>query len=931
VQVSTGNELEARGPSGSGDLVFTSANWNSPQTVTVSSQDDFLVEGAHSDAVYFMTSSADPNYDGLMLDEMMPVAITDAAVEAPLSFVTVANLAGPVTEGGDLTFSFYRGEAGANPPEIAINWERVGGTIDADDIESVIWNNDPAGIAGFKAGAERATVTFKMRDDALVEGTEEFGAFTILPGDGYLYDDPYTATAQVLDNDTAAPPPPVKPLVTVSNGGASVEGSDITFTIALSEAASTAVEVGYATSNGTASSGDYTANSAGVVVFAPGETSKIVTVATINDTAAEADETVRVSLNSVSSNADFGTMVSGIGTIVDNDEPVVTPPANQTITATAGAMSFLGGAGEDTLEFASVSVTAGTNTINLGDGSITGTAWNGAVLSDIENLTLTDIRGVSGNSLTVNGDSEANKITVGITNRKVDINGGDGTDTITYTGTGPAAQGSVITAGTGNDTVTVNSAVTIDDRVSSGSSGDDTYNLGTSLGKQTIKFGAFNGSDTVVQYSKGDPSAATPVASDVLDFTGVSASAITVDDSSGNSILSIKQSDGSTSTVTVMGATGLVLGTNYLADAAPVTPPPVVVTNTSPIVSDEILNLTEDTLSATIKPVVTDLEGQPTSITPVGTLPNYITFNTADQSFVFNGDPAAFDGLDAGETETISFQYTASDGSLNSNPGTITINVAGITDVVAPPPQPVASDDINNFDGGATSGNIVSAGTAAADIINDAVGNSAGASSPLTVINGAGGNDTIFGRDGHDEIQGGTGSDTIYGGSGADTINGDLGGSTTSGANTGQHAGDFLYGGDGNDKIDGVTGNDFINGGRGADLLDGGAGSDTYAFTEIQDTGDFIQWQGVDVLDFSSFDFDATTAGVQKAVDGLQIVNTAPPAGVLAEDTFYYDKVTGVLSLSTDADGDVDFSVTLNTPVAVGGHVAQLAVDDFLI
>lgn len=32
----------------------------------------------------------------------------------------------------------------------------------------------------------------------------------------------------------------------------------------------------------------------------------------------------------------------------------------------------------------------------------------------------------------------------------------------------------------------------------------------------------------------------------------------------------------------------------------------------------------------------------------------------------------------------------------------------------------------------------------------------------------------------------------------------------------------------------------------------------------------------------------------------------------MVEDTFYYNAATGVLSLSTDADGFADFAVTLN-------------------
>jgi hypothetical protein len=89
-------------------------------------------------------------------------------------------------------------------------------------------------------------------------------------------------------------------------------------------------------------------------------------------------------------------------------------------------------------------------------------------------------------------------------------------------------------------------------------------------------------------------------------------------------------------------------------------------------------------------------------------------------------------------------------------------------------------------------------------------------------------------------------------------------------------------------------------------------------------------------LDFSKFDFDANTAGIQGAVNGLQLVNAAPATGQMVEDTFYYDAASGRLSLSTDADGQEDFHVTLNVAVATSdtGHPNALTTiglwNDFL-
>lgn len=51
----------------SASLIFTPANWNVAQNVTVTAVDDAVVEGAHSDAISFTVTSADANYGGLIV------------------------------------------------------------------------------------------------------------------------------------------------------------------------------------------------------------------------------------------------------------------------------------------------------------------------------------------------------------------------------------------------------------------------------------------------------------------------------------------------------------------------------------------------------------------------------------------------------------------------------------------------------------------------------------------------------------------------------------------------------------------------------------------------------------------------------------------------------------------------------------------------
>ncbi|WP_134495447.1 Ig-like domain-containing protein [Microvirga pakistanensis] len=675
VQVSTGNELMALGPNGNSDLVFTAANWNVPQTVTVRAEDDGVADGPMTDYVYFTTTSADARYDGMLTDVMTPVAITDAAPERPIPYVTVANLGGDVAEGGEMTFTFHRSEAGWDMPVL---WEMAG--LDASDIQAVKWNGQEGGYERFLGNSQTATMTIVLADDADIEETETV-TVTVKPDAAYMYDEPYVATGNVLDNDTIVAQPvtvsvadvtvaedldfgpqmgfkvslsapatqdvivhyeilsgtatdgedwgqattgtltfmagdqELTPVVNVFSdgdvepnetiifritgveGNATVvkgeaigtienddvaappalsevsvsavdvtEGGDITYTFTRTNA-DAALDVAY-TLGGTATAADFTAPS-GTVQFAAGATTATVTVRTADDSTDESDETVVLT---VTPNAASYTVAQGTASasILDNDEPVVPPPTDVNTTAVGGTRSYTGGSGSnDTLTLSNTGLVVGTNTINL-DGTTVGTVqWAGGSIQEFENIKLTAVGG-TGTLLAINGDEENNIITVGDmagagrTNKSVNINAGDGNDTINYIGTGPAAQQSVLSGGTGDDTVTVGSAAIIDDRVAAGASGNDTYDLGTNAGRQTIQFGADNGNDTVRNYSIGD---ATTLP-DVLDFTTVDASTMVVTEADGNTIFTINGSQ----TVTVEGATGLVFGTHWTAKGT-YTPP----------------------------------------------------------------------------------------------------------------------------------------------------------------------------------------------------------------------------------------------------------------------------------------------------------------------------------------------------------------------
>jgi len=57
-------------------LTFTSANWNTPQTITVTAVDNSTVDGTHTDTITHTSASSDPNYDAISIADV-EATITD--------------------------------------------------------------------------------------------------------------------------------------------------------------------------------------------------------------------------------------------------------------------------------------------------------------------------------------------------------------------------------------------------------------------------------------------------------------------------------------------------------------------------------------------------------------------------------------------------------------------------------------------------------------------------------------------------------------------------------------------------------------------------------------------------------------------------------------------------------------------------------------
>jgi len=156
-------------------LTFTAANWDTAQTVTVTAVDDDVDEGAHTSTITHAAASADANYNGMAIGNMI-AGLTDNDTAG----VTVAESGGTteVTEGG-ATDSYTI-------------------VLDSEPASNVTITIDPDHQADLGTGADTTinltftaanwdtpqTVTVTPIDDNSRQGTHYSGlAHTVLSGD----------------------------------------------------------------------------------------------------------------------------------------------------------------------------------------------------------------------------------------------------------------------------------------------------------------------------------------------------------------------------------------------------------------------------------------------------------------------------------------------------------------------------------------------------------------------------------------------------------------------------------------------------------------------------------------------------------------------------------------------------------------------------
>ncbi len=171
-----------------------------------------------------------------------------------------------------------------------------------------------SGTLTFQPGVTTQTITIAVNGDSLDEVDENLQVNLTSPTNATIADGQGTGT---ISDDDEAPSLSINDVSVVEGNGGT---KSVTFTVTLSQASGKLVTVNFATADGTATSAnsDYTANS-GILSFAPGETTKTITIFILTDQTVEADETFVVNLSSAG-NATVAD-AQGVCTIVNDDTP----------------------------------------------------------------------------------------------------------------------------------------------------------------------------------------------------------------------------------------------------------------------------------------------------------------------------------------------------------------------------------------------------------------------------------------------------------------------------------------------------------------------------------------------------------------------------------------------------------------------------------
>ena len=303
-------------------------------TVTIPTFDDALNE---ANETYNLTIGGTTGV-GTIIDN-------DPTPTLSINDVTVAeNVAG-----GLATFTVTLSAASGQTVTVGYNTSNGTATAGSDYTSTT-------GTVTFAPGQTTQTITVPITNDTLYEPNETFYVNLVTPTNATIADNLGVGT--IADND------PV-PTVSSITADSQLEGVALVHTVTLSNASSTATTLAYSIGGGTATSGtDYNATptfsngvtlSGGVLTVPAGVASFTVTVASVQDTIFETNETYNLTVGGV----------AAVGTINNDDAAPVFTVSSLSVAESAGFAVF-------TVSLSNPSSTAITTGLSFANGTATG-------------------------------------------------------------------------------------------------------------------------------------------------------------------------------------------------------------------------------------------------------------------------------------------------------------------------------------------------------------------------------------------------------------------------------------------------------------------------------------------------------------------------------------------------------------------------------
>ncbi len=302
-----------------GDFIATNgiASWpdgdTTPRTFSIQIVNDAIIESSEDIYLSFGAptggaTAANPSFATL--------TILDNDTPPPAGALQFSAATYSVNEGGG-TATITVTRTGGSNGAVTVDYATSDGTAAAPSDYSAATNT----LSWASGDSSAKTFSVAINDDMLVESSETINLALGNVTGGATLGGTSSAVLTIIDNDSG----PSAGTLQFSAATYSVNegGGTATITVTRSGGSSGAVNVTYATSNGTATTlSDYSATT-NTLSWATGDGSAKTFSITINDDAlVESSETINLTLTNATGGATLGGTSSAVLTIIDNDSPV---------------------------------------------------------------------------------------------------------------------------------------------------------------------------------------------------------------------------------------------------------------------------------------------------------------------------------------------------------------------------------------------------------------------------------------------------------------------------------------------------------------------------------------------------------------------------------------------------------------------------------